>query len=273
MNNKVILIDFGIFQFRSIYAWRNNRAIPPTYTALNMIISSLKKIGVDPDDEIIVAVDSEKGSWRKDFDSNYKADRKGKREQQTDIDWTEVFNSFDELLDTLKVTSPFHIVKVDKMEADDIIAVGCRTFKDNECVIVSYDQDYEQLCALENVKIFSPIKKFKGKKGAYKQVKSPYAILAKKIEKEASDNLVNPILNEEDFEIRKTIVSLLELPDFVELPIQNKLTNLEEKEYDLNEFPFDSLRNRFRDIYNSTEIVDYEESINYKKKTRKKKAK
>ena len=192
---KVVFIDFGIFQFRSIYAWRNNRAIPPTYTALNMIISSLKKIGVDPDDELIIAVDSEKGSWRKDFDSNYKADRKEKREQQTDIDWTEIFNSFDELLDTLKYTSPFHIIKIDRMEADDIIAVGCRTFKDNECIIVSYDQDFEQLCALENVKLFSPIKKFKGKNGGYKQVKSPYAVLAKKIGKEASDNLINPILN------------------------------------------------------------------------------
>ena len=50
--NKVIILDWGMFLHRAIFSTLNNPQIPSTYTCLNMIISSLKKIGISPDDRI-----------------------------------------------------------------------------------------------------------------------------------------------------------------------------------------------------------------------------
>ncbi|MEK7549065.1 MAG: hypothetical protein AAB496_01065, partial [Patescibacteria group bacterium] len=88
---KVILVDNNIFIFKSIFSWERNRSISPTYLYLSMLISCLKTIGCHPDDLIILAIDSPLGSWRRDIDSQYKANRKANREKHKDINWTEMF--------------------------------------------------------------------------------------------------------------------------------------------------------------------------------------
>lgn len=149
MKSKIILIDWGIFSHRAIFSYASalNRAkenpktfiIPATYTCLSMIFSSLKKIGVnaDVDDKIIIAVDS-KNNWRKKIDPNYKLTRKEQREK-TEVNWKKEFNKMNELLKQLDVATPFFILKINSLEADDIIACACRYYKDREVVIVSYD--------------------------------------------------------------------------------------------------------------------------------------
>ncbi|GAF78975.1 unnamed protein product, partial [marine sediment metagenome] len=204
--DKVIILDWGIFMFRSIYSWRNNKQLPPEYTCLNMMTSCLKKIGIEPMDKIIVACDYGR-SWRKDVDKEYKANRKEIREKQTDIDWDDMFDKFNKLADKIQFGTDWHVVKEWRFEADDFMAVACRYFKNKEVVLVTFDQDVEQLAVYENVKIFSPLKKYKGKNGGYKYVKDPYKVLASKIEKEVSDNLNNPIVTKEDYEKREQIVS------------------------------------------------------------------
>jgi len=169
---KVIFIDFGITMFTAIFAWYGHRQGSPCYTAITMILSNLKKVGLDKEDLVIIAVDSS-SNWRKDVDVNYKANRKEGREKY-DIDWDKQFEDFAGLLLNLKMYTPFHVLKVNKMEADDIIAYGVRKFKDRECVIISSDSDYEQLAVFDNVKIFSP------KSKRYKHINDPLAILATK---------------------------------------------------------------------------------------------
>lgn len=274
--NKIIFLDFGMFLHRSIFSWRNNKQVPPEYTCLNMIIASLRRVGIESTDTIIVACDG-RGNWRKDIDANYKADRKEKRESCLDIDWTEMYSRFDTLLEDINKGLDWHIIKIDKLEADDIMAVGCRYFKNNEVVLVSFDADMEQLAVYPHVKVFSPLIKFKGGKGAYKIIKSPYKILAKKIEKETADNLVNPILTEEDYEKREMIVSLLELPDFVENQCIERFKNLPIKGQDLQWIPFQkTIRPKLENLYNDkSKLITYEDVVKYneKKLLRKKKAK
>jgi 5'-3' exonuclease len=265
--NKVVLVDWNIFVFRAIYACEHNKGegIPPTYTALSMLLSCLKHIGCHPDDLIIMAIDSPKGSWRRQVDSAYKANRKEQREKHTDIDWPKTFASFKSLVESLKISTPFCFVEIDYLEADDIIATSCRYYKDREVIVLSSDSDYEQLCEYKNVKILSPICK-KGKSRHYKIVKNPTLSLANKIKKETTDNLITEILTEEDYKKREKIVSLLTLPFDVENQVSKILFTLEPNiNFNLSKIPFKTLRDRFMSIYGPG-LIKEGEVIKKKKK-------
>lgn len=257
---KVIFLDYGVFMHRAIFAWRNSKAIPPTYTALSMMIANLKRIGVSPEDLIIVAIDSPAGSWRREIDKDYKANRKAKRDEQKDIDWDKMFGEFNRLKTNLEISTPFAIIEITKLEADDIISYGVRYYKD-KCVVVSTDTDFEQLAILPNVKLFSPITK------RYKTVINPQFIVSKKINRETTDNLVSPIVSEEDYIKRNLIVDLMHLPTDVEEKVQYELSKISPaKEFDLSQLWYKSIRNKFMDIYNSNIIVSEEVKPKRKKK-------
>ena len=273
--SKVVFLDFGIFMHRAIFSWYKTRQVPPEYTALSMMIASLRRIGISPYDTIIVACDKGR-SWRRDVEEQYKANRKAFRDKY-EIDWKDIYQRFDELLDKINVGTDWHIVKAQSIEADDWMAVGSRYYKDNEVILVTYDADMEQLCVYDNVKVFSPLIKFKGGKGAYKVIKNPYKVLAKKIKKEVADNLTNPILSAEDFEKRKMIVSLLELPDFVEIPIRKRfeeINNNVKSERDLEVIPFRTIREKIGNLYNDRDkIITYQQCVEKAEKKKRKKTK
>ncbi len=276
--NKVIIIDWGMVLHIACYASVNNKAVPPTYTACIMILSYLRKIGVDDSDTIIIAVDG-RNSWRKDYEKTYKANRPEQREK-SGLNWADLYEQFNELLIQLDKATDFHIIQLDRTEADDIMAVGCRFFKDKEVVLATFDSDLEQMWELPNVKIFSPKIKYKSAKGAYKIKPEKFnaqTLIAKKINKEASDNLTNPILNEEDYENRMLCVNLLELPSFIEAPIVEQFKNLPIKGQDLQWMPFQtSIVPKLEIIYtDKSKIINYEDVVKYneKKLLRKKKAK
>jgi len=129
---------------RAIFCWRNTKQIPPEYTALNMIISALIKVGATLKDKIVLACDG-RGNWRKAYESKYKANRKEYRESFEDIDWNDMWKRFNDLLFKIDKALPFYIIKIDRIEADDIASCIVRTFKDNPIVLVSYDSDWELL--------------------------------------------------------------------------------------------------------------------------------
>ena len=199
----------------------------------------------------------------------YKSNR-GKLRKDSGIDFKYWYEKFNELIEKLKNSTPFCFIKEDLCEADDVIAVASRYFKSNTTVIISSDGDFEQLVAYPNVRLFSPVSK------SYKYIKNPYATLAKKFKQERTDNLLSPIIDESDFERRKLLVNLLELPPEVENKILDKLVKLSYNEYSFDYFPYPKMVDRFIDIYNSNHIVDYDKSINKKikkyssKKTKKK---
>lgn len=270
---KVIFIDFSVFMFRAIFSTLHN-SMPSTYTCLNMILTCLKKIGIEPDDKIIITLDSK--SWRKKISQEYKGERKKKREK-FDINWEQEWKNFDWLINILKKTTDWYFLKEDGFECDDLIAIGIRCFKDNECIVVSTDGDLEQLWYYSRVKVFSPMKKIVGvsTKGGYK-IKPKnfnlYKFLASKIRKEASDDLVSEITNTEEYDTRMMLVNLIELPSFIEDRGRELYKNMICNECDLESLPFKSLMIKFVDIYNSDKIITYSDSLisDEKKKKRKK---
>jgi len=247
---KIIMLDWGIFIFRGIYSWRMNRQVPVEYTVCNMLLANLLKVGVNENDIIMLSTDYGH-SWRKDFDPQYKADRKGKREAQTDINWDIMFGKMNDLLVKLDVATNWHVLREDRIECDDWMAYATKYFPDREVVLVTYDCDMEQLLARENVKIFSPLSK------KYKVNINPYKALAEKEVIEKSDNLTNPILNEKDFDRRDLLVNLLELPEFIEQKLEPRFTTLRAKYLNL--------------CKDTSKIVTMEMSEKKKKKKRTKK--
>lgn len=257
--SKVILIDYCYFMFRAIFCFERNRTVQPTWNAVSMILSNLKKVDVQPDDTVILAVDSKLGSWRKEVDPQYKANRKESREKH-DIDWKKMWQMFGDLKEALEASTPFHLIEIEKLEADDIIAYTCKKFQDRECVIVSVDSDYDMLTAYPNVKFFSPLRKL------YKHIDNPYKILASKIQKETADNLLTEVHTELEFERRNKIVNLLELPQFVEEKVEEAINFLPEKEWDINAFPFRSLIKRVNTLYQGDKVIKYSKIKRKKKK-------
>lgn len=250
---KIVIIDNGALMFRSIFGWERNKTIPATYSYLNMLIANLKRLDMSPDDIVIIAVDSPKGSWRKDIDKDYKANRREAREKHKEINWQHMFDSFGKLLECLKVATPFHVLNIDKLEADDIMAYACQYFKDCEIILVTFDSDMEQLVHYKNVKIFSPLTK------KFKIIKNPYAILAKKVSVEKSDNLISPILNEADYARRHLLVNLLDLPEVVKNKIKSEFDKLElNKIFNIKLLPFNKMPEKFLEIYNNPIPIEKE---------------
>lgn len=276
MNSRIIFLDFGIFMFRPIKAYQaqlkqqaesgiKKFIMPPEWTCLAMIISNLQKVGIRPEDEVVIAADG-RNSWRKDYDKNYKLTRAAQRDKDTFIDYPKMFERFNGLLEKLDQNTPFRVIKIDRFEADDVIASACKYFPDKEILIVSYDADYEMLVAYPNVKIFSPLTH------KYKVPGDPYKLLAKKITREASDNLITPIISQADYDTRKLIVDLISLPDFIYETLNPYFEELflEEKKFQLDNLPFPSIRKRFETLYqNENKIVDYDKCLVAKKKTKK----
>jgi len=241
---KLIIIDHANIQFKSIFAFRNNSTCPMPYLYLIQILGYLKKLGTTLDDTVIVGIDF--GSWRKEIDPNYKAQRKALREEKEDADfWNEMFKEANELVERLKTCMPWHFIKIYKAEFDDIASCAVRFLDDyDEKIIISTDEDLQQLCIVPNVRIFSPYTK------KFKIVKNPEAILLKKIKGDKSDNLLDVPKTEEEFEKRKMIVDLLHLPGYIEKPITEILLNLTPKNLYINKVPFYSCRKRVKALYN-----------------------
>lgn len=101
-------------------------------------------------------------SWRKDFFPEYKAARK-KNRSASDLDWTSIFESLNEVREEIKANLPWKVIHMDGCEADDIIGTlthQTQEFGQHEPVmIISSDKDFIQLHKFKNVKQFSPIQK------------------------------------------------------------------------------------------------------------------
>lgn len=271
MSNKVICIDASVFAFRSIFNWelmiKNSKGgfvMPADHTYLSMIISCLKKVGVDENTKIFLCLDSR--SWRKNYYSPYKDNRKEARDSHKLINWEKHFSSVKNINERLDYATPFFVLQVPNCEADDLISCICRKYKDSEVVICSIDADLKQLCYLPNVHFFSYMMKVNGSKGGYVKVTQEEAlnIIEKKIRLgDVSDNILVDKINddENDVNLRRMIINLLQLPDFVEQPIFEVLNNLPIKEAKIKQeyLPFqNSLAQKIFDIYKKDNILSKE---------------
>ena len=266
MSGKVIMLDSSVMSFKAAfqaelaakYRKGGEFQLPSHYTYFSSVLACLKKINVEEGDIVILAIDDH--SWRKDYYSPYKAQRKEAREKHI-IDWDEHFSNVNRVNQQIDYATPFHVLRVPGCEADDIFSVASRVFKDREVIICSIDSDLHQLAYYPNVKIFNLNFKTPSGKGGFIKISKDEAlkILDKKCRKgDVSDNiLIEPGEDENDAELRKTIINLLELPDFVERPITEALLNLPIKtEIKWNDLPFqNSLAKRFQEIFDKKYMI------------------
>jgi len=107
--------------------------------------------------EIVLAYDS-RAYWRKEFFPQYKSNRRKNREQD-DKDWDSIFGVLNNIKEEVKEFLPYKVVEVYGAEADDVIAVLCKNYKNEKIMIVPGNKDFIQLQKYENVKQYSPITK------------------------------------------------------------------------------------------------------------------
>ena len=133
------------------------------HMVLNAIRSYKQKFGEEYG-EIVIACD-DKNYWRRKIYPYYKANRKKAREQ-SDIDWTSIFECFNKIREELKEYFPYRVLKIETAEADDIISALVHnngallmTGSAEKILILSGDKDFIQLQKFVNVRQYDPVRK------------------------------------------------------------------------------------------------------------------
>ena len=129
---------------------------------LNSIRGYIHRFKNDYPGDIIICVDGP-NPWRRDIFEQYKAKRSEGRSEST-TDWEEVFGLIHTIKEEIKENFPYKVVQLDRVEADDIIAVIIKkTVKKpipfEKYLIISGDKDFQQLQKYPHVSQYSPIQK------------------------------------------------------------------------------------------------------------------
>ena len=154
----MILVDFSQIMVANLMVMIAKNEYDPIFFR-HWVLNSLRQYNVQfrrEYGEITVCCDSP--SWRKEYFPHYKMNRKKKRDND-DIDWTSVFQNFNEVIESIDENFPYKTIRVEESEADDIIAVSVKTFRksSNEPIlIISSDKDFMQLKKHGNVKQYCP---------------------------------------------------------------------------------------------------------------------
>lgn len=156
---NVLLIDFNNLAIRCFFTPDVGGYTPfPEYQIwkyqlFNSIWSYIWKFDVNID-EVVLAVDAHK-SWRKVLFSRYKEKRASDRDK-SEVDWDMLHNHLNSYVDELAEFIPFKTLKIQNCEADDIIGVLCLHIKESNYIVVSNDEDYNQLCDADRVRVYNP---------------------------------------------------------------------------------------------------------------------
>lgn len=123
---------------------------------LNSLRSVRKKFNGDYG-ELVICCD-DKNFWRRQRFPYYKANRKKYREQ-SEVDWSTVFNILNKVRDEIKSYFPYKVIQVESAEADDVIATIIKENVGEKMLILSGDKDFIQLHAQKNVSQYDPVHK------------------------------------------------------------------------------------------------------------------
>jgi hypothetical protein len=170
------------------------------HMALSTLLSYKKKYSSEYG-ELVLCCD-DKNYWRKDIFPFYKSVRKAMRDASKH-DWNKIFNSLNKIRDEIGENFPYRLMRVEKVEADDIIATICKDSQENyisnnligspkKILIVSSDKDFLQLQKYENVEQYSPIMK------KFLHTDSPEGYLIEHVIKGDSGDGVPNVLSDDD---------------------------------------------------------------------------
>lgn len=156
----MILLDFSqiIIAQATDYARKTEELVTLEllrHMTLNSILFNKEKFTIYAD-TVVICIDS-KDSWRADIFPYYKKHRI-KNKKESSFDWENFYVSMDILIDEFREVLPYKILKIDKCEADDIIAtLALRYGNSTPTVIISSDHDFLQLQdSCNKIKQYSP---------------------------------------------------------------------------------------------------------------------
>lgn len=153
----MILVDYSSTAISAITA-SDIEMMESLPFAREKILSSIKKITrtfKKEYGEVVICVDDKGASWRKEIFPYYKASRK-KAQDDSAFNWKAIYQNMYEVLDEIKDNFHYKIIKCDRTEADDIMAILALE-NNGSHVIVSKDKDMTQLTVHENIKVYSPL--------------------------------------------------------------------------------------------------------------------
>ena len=156
----MLLLDFSQTIFGQVFTdlKRNgNGEIKPElirHLVLNQICSFNNKFK-SKYGQMVICIDSRKQYWRKQEFAYYKFKR-GQDRKASDLNWGELFESMNMIRDEVIEEIPLLTFEVDHMEADDLISALIR-YPHEKHIIVSSDNDFQQLQIFPNVAQYSPL--------------------------------------------------------------------------------------------------------------------
>jgi len=161
----MILIDYSQIAIANlVIALKQEGNLPTPEMARYMILNSIRgyvhqhKEEYGP--EVVIAVDG-KHPWRRDIFPAYKAKRRERREGDDHSNTDLIYEYMDIIRREIEENFPYKTIKLDGVEADDIIAVCVKKNVDGKSIIISSDKDFQQLQKYPNVTQYSPVlKKF-----------------------------------------------------------------------------------------------------------------
>lgn len=165
-DNHILIIDGHNLIFRTIIVAQEendkNHNDDPNYSYWkHLFLYHLKALieKFDPT-RVILTIDSEKSSWRKNIYPEYKENRKLAR-AKSKVDFKAFFKVLNPFIEEIQdLFGNMEILKFDEVEGDDVIAVVCQNFTD-KITIISTDKDFHQLQVYKNVNQYDPVKKSK----------------------------------------------------------------------------------------------------------------
>ena len=157
----MILLDFSQTMIGSFMAMGKGSIVVEEdllrHTVLNSIRQYKHQFRHVDHGGFVICCDSPK-NWRKESFPEYKANRKKRRETDS-TDWTSLFEFLHQMIADLREYFPYKVMRVERAEADDIIAVLTQEEMKNPTTIISSDKDYIQLQKYEGVQQWSPLTK------------------------------------------------------------------------------------------------------------------
>lgn len=164
--SEVIIIDLNQVMIATMMAQIGNHTNLEIQEDMfrHMVLNSIRSYRVmfHSYGDVVIACDDKK-SWRREYFPQYKANRKKTRDQ-SELDWSAIFNCLNNVRDELKAYFPYRVIQVEGAEADDVIATLCMKYGSllatkDKIIILSGDKDFVQLQVYSNVEQYDPVRK------------------------------------------------------------------------------------------------------------------
>ena len=167
---SIVLVDFSQMCIAAVAAQAEDiKGESATDMIKHVVLNMLLSLKTRFKSKMILCCDS-RNYWRKDILSSYKGHRKHLKDKSF-LDFDLVHTVVNELKIELAENFPYPVLEIPRAEADDIIAILCEYFQENELettglfedsqdvIICSTDGDFAQLQKFNNTRQWNNIKK------------------------------------------------------------------------------------------------------------------